>query len=202
MTFIEQIGSATDSQLYQRCKEFGTNARLFLRKFAGLLPEVSKRRLYKKRGFASIYEFAGKLAGMNHMNVDRILRLYERLKDKPYLFEQLVSGEVGWSKLEAVSFIVRPETDQIWAEKVKNLSKPVLQEYIKEMRDGIPGNRLESIAGDSFQPEKWNTLSFKLSSEIEQKVRLLTQKLQKERGEAVGFNEVLMELFRGYEKKP
>lgn len=206
MQYLEKIRSLSDPELYQRCKEYGTNARLFLRKFAGLLPEVLKRKLYKRKGYGSIYEFAGKLAGMNHMNVDRILRLYERLKDKPHLLEQLVSGEVGWSKLEKVSYIATKETDKVWAEKTKTLSQTSLMVYVQEIRNAGKitecDNRLGGVLENTFQPEKWNTLPFKLSPGIEQKARLLKQKLQKEKGETIGWNEVLMELFRGYEPKP
>ena len=55
----------SDRELYKLCKEYGTAARIWRRRFAGLLPEVLERRLYKKKGYTSLYEFAGKLAGMS-----------------------------------------------------------------------------------------------------------------------------------------
>ncbi|MBU0667766.1 hypothetical protein KJ951_01865 [Patescibacteria group bacterium] len=51
----------TDAQLYGLCKEYGARALEARRRFTGLLPEVYKRRLYAKKGFGSIFEFAAKL---------------------------------------------------------------------------------------------------------------------------------------------
>jgi hypothetical protein len=68
----------TDSELYKKCQEYGLNAKQWLRKFAGLLPEVLRRRLHKRRGYTSIHEFAAKLAGMSEGTVNRILRLAGR----------------------------------------------------------------------------------------------------------------------------
>ena len=41
------IFQLTDSELYQKCREYGASARSWTRKFAGLLPEVFRRQLYK-----------------------------------------------------------------------------------------------------------------------------------------------------------
>ncbi|MBI5753934.1 hypothetical protein HZA40_02210 [Candidatus Peregrinibacteria bacterium] len=40
---------------------------------AALLPEVAKRGLHRRKGFVSLGEFAGKIAGMSEYAVDRIL---------------------------------------------------------------------------------------------------------------------------------
>ena len=48
----------TDPELYKLCQEYGLNARQWMRKFAGLLPEVKRRRLYRRHGCSSIHEFA------------------------------------------------------------------------------------------------------------------------------------------------
>ena len=112
------LKTLSDVQLYTLCKQYGSNALIWKRKFAGLLPEVKKRELYAHKGYASIYEFAAKLAGMSHESVDKILRLSQRLHDKPVLLKQLESGAQGWSKIEKVSFIATPKTEQFWAKKV------------------------------------------------------------------------------------
>lgn len=88
----ENLTTLSDSELYKRAKEYGGNARTWMRKFAGLLAEVYRRKLHKRRGYGSIHEFAAKLAGMNEMTTDRILRLAEKLEDKPILLEKFESG--------------------------------------------------------------------------------------------------------------
>ncbi|MBI5754420.1 hypothetical protein HZA40_04730, partial [Candidatus Peregrinibacteria bacterium] len=59
----------TDQNLYELCKTYGTRALEWRRKFIGLLPEVNKRKLYQKKGFGSIFEFAKKLAGLSEEQV-------------------------------------------------------------------------------------------------------------------------------------
>lgn len=129
-----KINILSDAELYRRCKEYGLQARTALRKFAGLLCEVNTRRLYKRKGFASIHEFAAKLAGMSHETTDKILRLAEKLKDKSLLYGLFERGEVGWSKLEIVAYIGTPETDSLWAHKVLTLSTQALVVYVQEIR--------------------------------------------------------------------
>lgn len=80
----------SDRELYEKCRLYGGNARAWSKKFAALLPEVERRRLYEKYGFYSVFEFAAKLAGMGRETVLEILRVAEKLQDKPLLLAQLL----------------------------------------------------------------------------------------------------------------
>lgn len=188
-------GSLTDSQLYQKCKKYGGNARLWMRKFEGLLPEVCRRRLYKRRGFVSIHEFAAKLAGMSHAKVDRILQLSRKLEDKPKLREVFESGEAGYSKVAKVVYVAKPETDKMWAGKVQNESQVVLELSVKEERGE------EYVEEKSVLKNTFSQLSFSVSQSCERKFRALKQKLEKESGEAMSYGEVLGRLMEMVEKR-
>ena len=83
--FNNKLMKITDEKLYELCKRFGTQARLWRQKFAGLLPEVNRRRLYEKHACSSIFEFAAKLCGMSEKQVRVALNLCESFKDKPIL---------------------------------------------------------------------------------------------------------------------
>ncbi|MFA5793263.1 MAG: hypothetical protein WC897_05375, partial [Candidatus Gracilibacteria bacterium] len=48
----------TDQELYRMARIYGKRAIFWRRKFMGLLPEISKRKIYEKKGFSSIYEFS------------------------------------------------------------------------------------------------------------------------------------------------
>jgi hypothetical protein len=209
----------SDSELYKLAQEYGLRAKQWMRKFEGLLPEIYRRRLYKKRGCASIHEFAAKLAGMNHEKTDGILRLSKCLEDKPALREILEFGKASYSKIEKVAYVATPETEAAWAEKVLKIPQQALEICVQEARKI---NRSEVTLKDNFQPEKntdpqlilesantqpapekspqdeYNYISFKISPELEYEFRLLKQKLEKERGEALGFAEVLQELMKAY----
>jgi nitrate reductase cytochrome c-type subunit len=168
--------SLTDSQLYQKCKKYGGNARLWMRKFEGLLPEVCRRRLYRRRGFTSIHEFAAKLAGMS-----------------------------GYSKVKTVAYIANPKTDKMWAEKVQTESKLQLEIAVKSQKipKSVPGDTFQSEllseisagdeAGISAKPA-WTNLNFHISPKVERKFRALKQKLEKESGETMSYGEILKKL--------
>jgi hypothetical protein len=125
----------SDSDLYSSFRNHGRLVRINIRKSAGLLPELARRRLHRKRGCGSIYEFAAKHAMMSHDAVDRVLRLDRKFEKMPYLRSLMENGVVGWSKLEVVSSIATVETDQLWADKVKKIPKKGLERLVRELRD-------------------------------------------------------------------
>ncbi|MBD3360859.1 hypothetical protein GF366_03595 [Candidatus Peregrinibacteria bacterium] len=194
----------SDQELYKKCQEYGMNAKVWLRRFAGLLPEVNKRKLYRKKGFISIHEFAKKLCGMSEFTVERILNLSNRLEDKPNLKAQFQAGIQGWSKIETVSFIATPKTEKNWAEKVEKMSKRVLETYVSHYRKKLSKQETEEIAknlipGDESKnipnlSQELKYLSFQLSREIEHKLRLFKQKIEKQKKENLSWNEVFQEL--------
>lgn len=145
------LSAFTDHQLYKLCQLYGGNAKSWLRKFAGLLPEVYKRRLHRKHGCASIQEFAKKLAGMNEATVDKILNLHRKLQNKPALMALLESGEQGWSKLEKVAYMATPETDKELAKKVETLPQKALELYVQNIRDKSGEFTLKSETQNIFQ---------------------------------------------------
>ena len=145
----------SNQELYNLCKKYGAAALEARRKFAGLLPEVYKRQLYKKKGFGSIYEFAARLAGMSREQVQRVLQLERKFDDKPVLKEMLVNGKESINKLARVASIVTPENQEEIAAKVKVLSKSAVETFVKDYTNenriqqpliddvSVPGHRLE-----------------------------------------------------------
>ena len=92
----------TDEKLYELAKLYGRNALVWRQKFMGLLPEVEKRKLYERKGFGSIFEFAYKLAGLSEQQVRTALNLEKRFEGLPMLRSLLVEGTVSVSKLVRV----------------------------------------------------------------------------------------------------
>lgn len=163
---ISHHASLSDKDLYHLCQLYGSNAKTWLRKFAGLLPEVYKRSLHLRRGCGSIQEFAKKLSGMNERTVKKILNLHERLADKPHLLALFESGEQGWSKLEKVAFLATAETEKDLAEKVRSLPKNALEIYVQSQREKLtPGSqfRLQNNSQD-LQNSIWENDSNALAS--------------------------------------
>ncbi len=130
----QEVTILNDHELFSLCQKYGEQARIWRQKFAGLLPEVNKRRLYERKGFESIFVFAKKLAGMSEEQVRRALNLKEKFQEMPMLQNLLVNGEVSLNKLARIASIATPENQEILAEKVQILSKSALETFVKDER--------------------------------------------------------------------
>jgi hypothetical protein len=185
----------TDKELFELCKKYGENARTWQRKFVALLPEVFKRKLYKKRGFYSIHEFAAKLGGVSRKTVDEVLCLHERTKSVPQLQNQI--EKQGWAKVRVVSSLIGKVKEKDLVEMVENLPKKSLEKGVQELRVATSKSK-QLLPGE----ESWTKMSFSLDPETEFRLRKLQQKLEKEKKEAVSFNEVLKTMLDAVEEKP
>jgi len=97
-----------------------------------LLPEIYRKKIYKEKGYATIEEYAGVLAGLSGSVVKKALKLDEKLEDKPCLQKAVETH--GVHKVAIVASFATPETDKLLADKVENMSKSSLQELSKEVR--------------------------------------------------------------------
>jgi len=129
---LSDLQKLSDKRLFELCQQYGKNSRMWRRKFEALIPEIEKRKLHKKKGFYSIYEFAAKLCGLTQNTVNEILRVHQKLANKPHLLKQL--KEQGWAKTRVVATIATQETDDMWAEKVKTLPKSSLETYVQDWK--------------------------------------------------------------------
>lgn len=245
-----KISDLSDEQLYKKCVECGMNAKIWVRKFAAMLPEVEKRGLHRKRGFTSIYEFAKKLAGMSDFTVDRILRLVKRISDKPILLRQFESGKQSWSKIETVSYIATKETEEDLSQKVAVLPQKALMAYVSQKRAEASSNvavelknqtvfgqdplggisdetqnenlncvqsfdenhggfeKMFGVGSDALidhqdvgKEERYRVFLFHASIDVQFKLRLFKQRLEKERKQSFSWNEVFEILLRKLEER-
>jgi len=128
----KNMASVSDDGLYNLCKQYGERARIWRQRFAGLLPEVFRRKLYEKKGFISIFEFAKKLAGMSEEQVRLVLNLEKRFSETPTLKTLLTSGKVSINKLARVVSIVTPENEKFLAMQVQVLSKNAVETLVRD----------------------------------------------------------------------
>ncbi|PIQ77166.1 hypothetical protein COV82_05760 [Candidatus Peregrinibacteria bacterium CG11_big_fil_rev_8_21_14_0_20_46_8] len=125
----------TDKQLYKLCKKYGTRAIVWRQKFVALLPEVYRRRLYEKKKFSSIFEFAARLGGVSNEQVRRVLNLEKRYQPYPILHTMLTSGQVSVNKLARVASIITPENEEGLAHQVKVLSSRTLEVFVRDEKN-------------------------------------------------------------------
>lgn len=196
--------------MYERCREIGTLILKYRNQFLGMLPEVERRKLYRKYGMHSVYEFAARLAGVSRETVEEVLRVNEHLKETPKLQEKLQSGEVGWSKLQVVSSLVRPENEDMWLEKVVMMPKSALQTYVHELKLQKVNSEAEFPAGWENKAENSSTvsdretLSFSVSRRTAARIRVFQQQLEKKFRRPLTLGEVMEEFLKLAEaqKKP
>jgi hypothetical protein len=168
----------TDQELYRRAKLYGSNALLWRRKFLGLLPEIQRRKLYEKKGFNSIFEFAFKLAGVSEQQVRTVLNLEKRFKETPTLHSLLTSGEVSVNKLARVASIATPQNQEELSQALKVLPQSALETLVRD-ENGLrkPQMELKSLRAQDLD----------LSDE-------LTKRLLTLQAKGLDLNEILTEL--------
>lgn len=176
----------SDKQLYAECKKWGKQALSARWKFQGLLPEVYKRRLYQKRGFTCIYEFAARLAGMSRDNVDQVLRLEKRFIDKPVLKQALITGKVSSNKLMRIASIATPDNQKEILSKTEKLSNRALEIFVKETRN----NREKA----KTTQENLHVQTLNLDSDVEKQLTGLQQK-------GIDINDLLRQFLKEREEK-
>ncbi|MEK7547455.1 MAG: hypothetical protein AAB540_01025 [Patescibacteria group bacterium] len=178
-----------DEKLYELCKEYGARARLWRQKFIGLLPEVNHRRLYEKKGFSSIFEFAFKLCGLSEEQVRLTLNLGKRFEDKPILKKMLENGEASINKLARVVSIATQENEKELAEKIKVLPTSALNTLVRDEKYLQTWNAAQQVEGlgvkngngsqKLFFDDKSlyvQTLNFELSDDIKEQLNELNSK--------------------------
>jgi hypothetical protein len=145
MTNLKNI---SDNELFTRCKKFGKEALCARQIFGGLLPEVCKRRLYEKKGYISIYEFAAKLGGLSHDQVDTVIRLERKFADKPALHTALVEGKICANKLIRIASIATTDNQAELFDAAQKLSKTAIDVYVKDYKqERAGGQELSRVAG-------------------------------------------------------
>lgn len=162
----------TDEKLYELCKKFGKMVLEARRKFAGLLPEVYKRRLYEKKGFSSLFEFAAKLAGMSKEQVNLVLKLERKFEDKPVLQNALTSGEISANKLVRIVSIATKENQGELLETVKVLSNRAVEVFVRDVRK----ENLDGFTEPLFAQESMHVHRLKLDEDVEEKLLEMQEK--------------------------
>jgi len=130
---IQKLSPAQE-KLHLNFKYCGSKHLEFRQKCIGQLPQIFKEKIYAKIGFASIDEYAAKLAGLSQEQVKRALSLDEKFSDLPALKNLLETGEVSINKLAKVASIATTENQEILADKVRLLPCRALETLVRDER--------------------------------------------------------------------
>ncbi len=130
-----RISTFSDQKILELCQKYGAQTRFWRQKFIGLLPEVNRRKLYEKKGFGSIFEFAKKIAGLSEEQVRTALNLERNFADKPVLQKLLINGDVSLNKLVRITSVVTKENEQFWADQIKLLPQKAIETLVRDEKD-------------------------------------------------------------------
>jgi len=177
----------TDEKLYELCKKYGSSALLWRQRFVGLLPEVNRRRLYERKGFSTVFEFAFKLCGLSTDQVNLALNLRRRFEDKPTLKKMLEQGEVSINKLARVVSIATPENEAELAEKIRVLPKSALETLVRDEKRAANLQRpiFGSLPGQTGLPVQ----TFELAPDV-------TEQLNSLHSKGIDINELLRKFLK------
>lgn len=112
---------------------FGHHKRLASYRFCFLLPIVARDEIFLDDGCMDIYEWAAKFASMTRPEVDRILKLFDKIGKFDCLWA-LVGEGVGLSKLERVAPHANPENAAWLADRARHMTKPEVEELVRQIK--------------------------------------------------------------------
>lgn len=191
---MENFEKLSDQNLYELCKTYGARALEWRRKFIGLLPEVFRRKLFEKKGFDSIFEFAKKLAGLSEEQVRLTLNLEKRFEKLPKLKNLLIRGEVSINKLARVVAIATDENQEFLAENVKLLSKTAVETLVRNEKFALESSEVVALQKPLFNVKSLPRQTLKLSFEVENKLIELQEK-------GININELLLQFLQKREEE-
>ena len=184
-----------DNEYYTLFKKKGAIATKAKNEFIAMIPRIYHNKIYKNKGFGSIYECAAKIGSVSHRVVDEILRLDKKLEDKPKTKSKIAA--VGLSKVKAVANTVTKETDAEWSQKVTKLTRSALETQVRDIKNSIPGDRIPNTTQEVVFDNEFENFSVKLDPKIILKLKQLKNKMPK----GTNWNEVFEKLLPG-EPKP
>ncbi|MEK7673572.1 MAG: hypothetical protein AAB373_06860, partial [Patescibacteria group bacterium] len=174
------IQNLTDKSLHQKFVKFGNDRRQLTNELLALLPEIYEKRIYKKYA-SSIVEYAAKFGGLSEGVVLKRLRLEKFLENKPKLKEAIRSE--GMNKVAIMATLVTPENEEAMVDKIKNMSKPALQELAKELRAkgrGEENSVNQNLFGTVPSGTACQAVPTKLTIELDEEMTFIFLKLKKE----------------------
>lgn len=161
-----------------------------------LLLKIYEKEIYKQYGCSTIYEYGFKYAKLSKETVKLALRTLKNTEDKPFLREKIETQ--GIYKVSIVAKLATPETDKIYAEHVENMSKPVLFEFAKEMRNAEENRQHQEKSQEELlenSSEKYlikcHAVIPKMTIELDEEMQILFNQLKKKYAKDLSNKEAL-----------
>lgn len=96
--------------------------------------EISRRRLYRELGHATIHQYAASALGFSPARTSQYLRLAAALARLPRLRHAVATGGLSWTKARELVKVATPATQQRWLRAAQNTSRAELERQIAAIR--------------------------------------------------------------------
>ncbi len=134
----ENLEKMSDEKLRHRIACVGSNIHKWRRQFGALLPEIRRRKFWLKEKFIDLTTYAQIKAAFTPGTVDRVLKVYDRVKNHRPLLALFNEAKVSWSKFEIVLTIIRPNNASLLVERLLNDTQTDLRKYVKAYKAAHP----------------------------------------------------------------
>lgn len=199
-----QLNSQTsDKDLHRKFVNLGNDRRRLANQLLAMLPEIFARGIFRKYT-RTIEEYAGKFGGLSESVVRKRLRLEKYVYDKPKLKEAIATE--GVHKVALVASLATVDNEAAWADKIKNMSKPAIQELSKEVRykmengeisagRGVNINLFENKENENCKTTHCAAAPQRIRIELEGELYFMFLKLKKKYGEKLTNQELMQKIF-------
>lgn len=144
--------SEEDLAVFKDFQFFGGKAKKWMQKCILLLLRVEERRIWEKKGFLSIYEFAAKLSGMSRNKVNEGLRILRKIEELPEM--KKVMEKRGIWAVKPVLRVVNMENQKFWAEKAMTMNQKTLATYVRDF-ERTTEKEAQSKSGENIKMEAY-----------------------------------------------
>lgn len=127
-------------KLHEKFSTLGRERNRLTYELLAMLPRIYDEGIYREHKCATIYEYAGRYAGLSHSVVEKTLKLHRELEGKPCLLAAIRTQ--GVHKVALVARLATSETDEVLAKRVVDMSRPALIELSKELRRKVEVNQV------------------------------------------------------------
>lgn len=124
--------SREDEAIHDRFSEYGRNAKEWMKKCILLLPKIDENKIWKQKGFTSLYEYAAKIAGMSRDKVNEGLRILRKTENLPAI--RKVIEAKGVFAVKPVVNIANSKTDSFWAKRALEMNKNTLETFVRDYK--------------------------------------------------------------------
>jgi len=142
------------------------------------LQTVHAKRVYRKMGYASLFDYAVKALKLPEGNAYAFINVSRKAVQMPMMTKALETGEITVSQAKRVISVMTPETQALWLEKTKTLTQRQLeQEVAKENPKFSIPERIKPVCTDRLRLECG--IDEVLENKLERVKAILSQKRSK-----------------------